>query len=136
MRKTVLFITMAFAMLFSGCKEEEPDGLDSVLVGLWTLQEYTPATKAVMIGQEPILVSVEFFASHRFILVQRIGEAYIESFDGTWSLDGNILSGEYSDKKPWGEKYEIAFSDDDNTLEMKTVTAGEIYVYQREIPKE
>lgn len=131
MRKNVLLIVMAFAMLVTGCKKEEEKDMAAALVGSWTLEMYVPATKTVKIGGEPIEVTVSFLENHSFSLEQRIGQAFLEKFDGTWSLDGTLLSGVYSDKKPWGEKYEITFRDNDNTLEMKTVTAGEVYVYQR-----
>lgn len=135
MRKVLLIISMALALLFTGCKEDTKDMAD-ILVGQWTLENYIPATKGVIIGQEPVSVTVVFLEDNSFMLYQRIGEAFTETFQGTWSLEGNTLSGVYSDKKPWGEQYDISFSDNDNTLEMKAVTAKEIYVYQRFIAKE
>ena len=135
MRKVLLFLSMALALFLTGCKEDTKDMAD-ILVGQWTLENYIPATKGVIIGQEPVSVTVVFLEDNSFMLYQRIGEAFTETFQGTWTLEGNTLSGVYSDKKPWGEQYDISFSDNDNTLEMKAVTAKEIYVYQRYIPKE
>lgn len=137
MRKTLLFIVMAFALFLTGCnKDKNVKTLSDVLVGQWTLEGYTPATKSAIIGSEPVDVTVCFIENHTFMLYQRVGDAYTESFDGTWSLDGTRLTGVYSDGKPWGEQYDIAFMDNDNTLEMKTSKVGEIYIYQRYIPKE
>lgn len=136
MRKGVLLIVMAFAMFVTGCKDDNGKGLADVLVGQWELAEYVPVTKGVMIGNEPVSVTIVFQENQRFILYQKVGEAFTESFEGTWSLEGTTLSGVYSDDKPWGEKYEISFRDSDNTLEMITQTAREKYVYQRYIPKE
>lgn len=136
MRKTLLLIAMAFAILLSGCKKDKGPGLDEILVGTWTLEEYQPATKSVTIGTEPVYVSVTFNSNHTFRLIQKVGPGYTENFEGTWSIDGSTLNGVYSDKKPWGEKYDISFRDNNNTLEMKTLTAREIYIYQRYIEKE
>lgn len=133
MRKTVMLMFLACSLFLSGCSKDETQYLSEVLVGKWTLEMYVPATKTVKIGNEPIDVTVSFFENNRFSLSQRIGQAYMVSFDGTWSLDGTTLSGQYSDKKPWGESYEITFRDNDNTLEMKTLKAKEVYVYQRMI---
>lgn len=136
MKKTLLFIAMAFALFLTGCKDKKTTDLSEVLVGQWILQEYSPATKGAMIGSEPVDVKLYFSENHTFKLYQRVGDAYTESFDGTWSLEGSRLTGVYSDGKPWGEQYDIAFRDGNNTLEMKTSQAGETYIYQRDIPKE
>ena len=136
MKKTLLIITMAFAMLFTACKDDKTTDLSDVLVGQWELEEIVPATKAAMIGTEPISVTICFGEDYVFHLYQRIGNAFTETFDGTWSLEGTRLTGIYSDGKPWGEEYDITFKDDNNTLEMKTSNAGETYIYQRYIPKE
>lgn len=137
MRKTLLFVAMVFALLLTGCKgDKNTHDLSDVLVGQWILQDYIPATKGAMVGSEPVEVTVLFSENHTFRLYQRVGEAYTESFDGTWSLDGTRLTGVYSDGKPWGEQYDITFMDNDNTLEMKTSKVGETYIYKRDIPKE
>lgn len=136
MRKGLLLMIMAIAMLVAGCKEDNGKDLSDVIVGQWELAEYVPATKGVMIGSEPISVTIVFLEDQTFLLYQRIGEAFTESFEGTWSLDGTRLTGVYSDGKPWGEQYDITFMDDNNTLEMKTSKAGETYIYQRYIPRE
>jgi len=134
MKIRVLLIVMASAMFFTGCKKEESTDMSDVLVGQWSLEMYVPTTKGIMIGSEPVSVLISFYDNKRFKLDQRIGQAFMESFDGTWSLDGTLLSGIYSDNKPWGSKYEISFRDNDNVLEMKTVTTQESYVYQRVKP--
>lgn len=136
MRKTVLLIVVAFAMVFSGCQKEDGPDLGQILVGDWTLEMYVPVTRSVKIGDEPIDVTVAFRSDNSFTLSQKVGQAFTQTFQGTWSLDGTTLSGIYSDKKPWGSRYEITFRDNDNTLEMKTVAVGETYVYQRVIAKE
>ena len=136
MRKTLLFIVMALALLLTCCKGEKATDLSDVLVGQWTLEEYVPATKGAMVGSEPVDVTLYFSENHTFKLYQRVGEAYTESFEGTWSLEGTRLTGVYSDGKPWGEKYDITFKDNNNTLEMKTSKVGETYIYKRDIPKE
>lgn len=136
MRKTLIIFAMAFALILTGCKSDKGTDLSDVLVGQWELEEYVPVTKAAMVGSEPVDITLYFSENHTFKLYQRVGEAYTESFDGTWSLEGNRLTGVYSDGKPWGEQYDIAFKDDNNTLEMKTSKVGESYVYKRYIPKE
>ena len=134
MKKRVLMFVMASAMLFTGCKKEESSDLSDVLVGEWTLEMYVPATKGAMIGSEPVSILISFYENKRFKLEQKVGQAFTEYFDGTWSLDGTVLSGIYSDNKPWGSKYDISFRDNNNVLEMKTVATQESYIYQRIIP--
>lgn len=136
MKKTILLIMMSFALLVTSCKGDKDRDLSELLIGQWTIEEYVPATKSAMIGDEPIYVTLVFMEGNKFILKQRIGEAFTESFEGTWSLEGTMLSGVYSDNKPWGEKYDISFSDDDNTLEMKTSKVQEVYIYHRYFDKE
>ena len=136
MSKRLFLMAIVGAILFAGCKDNKSETLADILVGTWTLEGYEPATKAITIGAETVSVTVTFSEDNSFILIQKIGQAFTETFEGTWSVDGTTLSGEYSDKKPWGEQYYISFIDSNNTLEMKTVTAGERYFYQRYIPKE
>lgn len=131
MKKISFVMFMAFAMLLTGCKKEETVDPAELLVGKWSLTDYKPAVKSAVIGSETISVTVSFFDSRRFSLEQTIGQAYVQHFEGTWTIDGNTLSGVYSDKKAWGESYTVSFSDNDNTLEMTTNTAHETYVYKR-----
>ena len=62
---------------------------------------------------------------------QMLGEGRFVDYSGSWVLDGEILSGKYSDGKVWGASYSISV--DDRTLSMIPVgkDAPETYVYTR-----
>ena len=65
-------------------------------------------------------VSLEVYLAFRtdntFDLFQKIGEGAFRHYSGTYTYDGKILSGVYSDKTAWRYSYEAQVNGDNLTL--------------------
>lgn len=131
MKRTIVLALTSLLLLFSGCKKEEPKDLTSQLIGDWELVGYDAPTKSITIGEEEVVVYISFFLleNYEFSLRQELGQGYLKTFAGTWSLIGNTLSGEYDDGTAWGNTYTIEIIED-NTLIM-TTDSEEKYTYSR-----
>lgn len=131
MKKITLFALAVLLLVFSGCKKETKD-LATLLIGDWQLSAYEqPVSKSITIGDEKIDVFVSFVAlDFGFYLRQSIGEGYLKTFSGSWTLAGNTLSGKYLDGAPWGSTYTIDILEND-TLYMTSVETSEKYTYTR-----
>lgn len=82
-------------------------------------------------------IYVSFASTGNFELFQKLGEGRHYLYCGTWSLEGDTLSGVYNDGTPWGSSYTVSF-DGDNTMTL-TATNGssESNTYTRKaIPEE
>lgn len=131
-RKMIMLsiVTAAIAGL-AGCKKENSSGnLSSQLSGQWELCGAELATKSVTIGQEKISVYIEFNNDGSFILYQQLGAGRFVSFDGNWTLSGDILSGRYSDNTSWGSDYRISIEGDSLTMSVWPAES-DIYHYTR-----
>ena len=129
MKKHILFVLTAMAMLFSvaSCGDEvEEIKLDTLIVGTWDLNG-AQFTKSATIGSETVSVTVTFNADKSFSLSQIVGRGRAVEFDGNWSLAGDILSGTYSDGSSWGSQYKISI--EGTVLTMTSVTGGDVYTY-------
>ena len=71
-------------------------------------------------------IYVTFTAEKTFILYQQIGEGSYRVYNGTWSIDGTTLRGQYNDGSSWATSYEVA-STDDNTLSLTAEGITETY---------
>ena len=101
MRKILYMIAAAICLLTS-CKKEMT--LEEKFVGDWHCT-------ATSVEAE---IYVTFTAAKTFTLYQQIGEGAYRVFNGTWSLDGTHLSGQYNDGTAWATGYEVTSTDDDN----------------------
>lgn len=132
MRILKLTLLIAAALTTVSCSKDEDKDLAKVIVGTWSLDDYKQSTKSIVIGRETISVELSFFEDRTFVLKQKVGaDVYQENFSGEWSLNGDELSGVYSDKNEWGETYKISFQDNDNVLQMETLTDHDMFVYKR-----
>lgn len=132
MRILKLTLLIAAALTAVSCNKDEDKDLAKVIVGTWSLDDYKQSTKSIVIGHETISVELSFFEDRTFVLKQKVGaDVYQENFSGEWSLNGDELSGVYSDKNEWGETYKISFQDNDNVLQMETLTDHDMFVYKR-----
>lgn len=61
-------------------------------------------------------VYVEFSQDLSFELYQKIGEGRFRRYEGTYQVDGSLLSGKYSDGEKWGSDYTVAFDGENMTL--------------------
>ena len=104
MRARIYFIAFALvALAMSGCKKE-PQPTPVTDVKAMVVGEWHCAPEAYDID-----VYVSFDASGTFDHYQRIEEGRYRHYNGTWSVEGNLLSGVYSDGEAWGSSYNVSF---------------------------
>ncbi len=124
MKKIIVLIAAALIM-FVACSKNN----DNVNVeGSWHL------TESSVLSNEVVDIWVSFSENKTFKLYQKSSdEDRYASYDGTYSVNGNKLTGKYSDGTSWGGIYSAELSENGNTL---TLTAGkEISTYTKtEIP--
>ena len=72
-----------------------------------------------------------------FELYQKVGEGRHRHYSGTWSSEGNTLSGAYADGSVWGSTYKMEFPDD-GTMTLTALNGSEeVMTYLREsVPAE
>ena len=109
--KKILYIMVLATLALTGCnKESQSDDPASVLYGDWKTMTSDAAA-----------MYISFAADGTFELYQNLKGTGYELFRGKWSLDGNILSGEYNDGEAWAYSYTILSHDKFLTL----VTTGD-----------
>ena len=127
--KKILFIMAAIMLIVAtGCKKEDKKkDLKAITVGEW---------HCVPEGMDADIY-VAFAAEGGFDLYQQIGEGRHRHYTGTWTLEGNILSGIYADETAWGSSYKVEFSDDNTMILTAQNGSEEIMTYVREsVPAE
>ena len=112
--KKIIYLIAAAICLLTSCKKEMT--LEEKMVGDWHCT-------AVSVDAE---IYVTFTADKTFSLYQQIGEGAYRVYNGTWSLSGTTLSGQYNDGASWATSYEVA-SSDANTLILSAEGASETY---------
>lgn len=114
---TAIFALAAFA----GCQKEnskEPT-LEEKIQGEWRGSEISV--------DAAIYLSIK--ADGTFELYQRLASEEFELRRGTWTLEGDILSGAYNDGEPWAASYKVSA---DSTLTLVSQAEGaETSVYIR-----
>ena len=118
--KKLLYILAAMAMFIAtGCnKEENKTDYRTAIIGAW---HCAPADMEVD-------VYVEFAEEGDFSLYQQVGEGRYRKYTGSWTCEGDILSGTYADGTPWGSSYQLQLNAD--TLTMTALNgSGEVVTY-------
>ena len=92
-----IFYIIAFAtLILTGCSKEPQTGSPaSVICGEW--KSLASETEAA--------IYLAFSADGTFELYQNLKGNGYEIFRGKWSLEGNVLSGEYNDGEKWTYSY-------------------------------
>ena len=68
-------------------------------------------------------VYIEFTADKNFVIYQKVGDVpRFRKYDGTYTIAGSILTGEYSDKEKWGSAYKASIEADGEVLVLTAVT--------------
>lgn len=124
--RIILFAVLAMIVAACGGKNDEKKGLD--ISGQWELIDIE--TKAAQIGEAEIEVYIEFNKDNTFNLWQMIGAGRFEKMTGTWTLNQNVLSGKYSDKKDWGTTYDVAV-ESGNLVMTEMKTGKETCIYRK-----
>ena len=127
--KRILYMLAALALLMTtGCKKEEkPVDYKGLLPGEWHCA-------AVELGAD---VYVSFEKDGDFDLYQMLGEGRYRHYTGSWSIEGDVLSGTYADGSAWGSSYKMSFSGKDSMTLTAQNGSEEVVTYSREpIPSE
>ena len=128
MRRLLFILAALMVMTATSCKKEEK-GFDckTTLIGEW---HCTPEG----IDAE---IYAAFDDSGSFDLYQKVGEGRYRYYTGTWTCDGNTLSGIYSDGVAWGSSYTVDFTDKNNMTFTALNGSEEVMAYTREsVPSE
>ena len=127
--KRLLYILAALMLtVTSGCKKDEaPVDYKGLLPGEWHC-------KPAELGAD---VYVDFNEDGAFDLYQMLGEGRYRHYQGSWSIEGDVLSGTYSDGTDWGSSYKMSFNGKDSMTLTAQNGSDETMTYSREdIPSE
>ncbi len=128
MKKVLYFAIVAVAtLLLAGCKKDKEEDNAPACVGEWQLSNI--AVKSVTYADQKVDVYLNLQEGGSFEVYQMIGQGRFRRYTGTWKLEGTLLSGTYSSKKPWGSSYQV--SADGNTLTLTSTTSGEVDTYTK-----
>lgn len=101
------FAIFAVALLaLVGCNDKKNDnptpGGSSDIDGQWHLVEWN--------GETPEFEVYVDFSNSQFSIYQQVYSLYYERFDGTYNVNGNIVTGTYTNGSKWacGYKYEVS----------------------------
>ena len=100
------------------------------IVGSWELVDIH-YTKSAQIGDQTVEVTITFGADGSFQMSQMLGQGRPTEYSGNWTLDGDVLSGNYSDGKPWGSSYIVAVEETSMSMTPAGESAPETYIYSR-----
>ena len=130
MRKTIYIVLAALGLcLFAGCgssDKEKVSPLVKQLAGEWQLKTWN--------GEAPrdFDAYVSFGADRSFEIYQRIEQVGYQKYSGKYEIRNGMRGGVYSDGKPFGSTYDIAFDESGNTLTLTSATnVTEVSVYER-----
>lgn len=112
MKRYIAFIiaaALALPLLFSCKKDSKPD-IASGVTGQWHLTSWN--------GKVPkgIDVWMELSSDGTFKLWQQTSTSAYSRLDGTFTTEGNVLDGVYSDGTGWSSAYSYSLSDSDTKL--------------------
>lgn len=91
---------LALAAAFAGCKKDDGAPETGRIVGEW---HYANGQT----GAAQIDVYLAFDANSTFAVYQKIGEGAYRRYTGTYTLEGNALTGVYSNGDPWASGYTV-----------------------------
>ena len=117
----ILFAAAAILALASCVKSEE--ALVKNLAGDWYYETVE--------SDVPVQVYVSFAKDMTFQLFQKVGDGAFRRYTGTYTFDGTVLDGVYSDKSTWKEAKNVTI--DGDILTAVGVKTGETITYVRKL---
>lgn len=115
-------LAVAAVLAFASCVKSE-DAVVKELAGDWYYETVEADT--------PVQVYVSFAKDMTFELYQKVGEGAFRKYSGTYTFDGTLLDGVYSDKAPWKEAKTVTI--DGDSLTAVGVKTGEAITYVRKL---
>ena len=129
MRKTIYILFAILGMsLFAGCDDDKKDNntpLAKQLVGEWRLTSWT--------SEAPQAFDAYIaFDGGSFNIYQKVESVRYQKYTGSYLLQDDVLSGNYSDITPWGSSYTVTADEANNTITLtSTINTGDVSVYTR-----
>ena len=117
-----ILLVAAAVLVFASCTKSEEAAVKKI-AGDW----YYETTES----DTPIQVYVSLSKDMTFELYQKIGEGAFRRRTGTYTYDGTIIDGVYSDKTVWKEAKSVTV--DGDVLVMVGVETGETVSYVRKL---
>lgn len=117
-----IMLAVAAVLAFASCVKPE-DAVVKELAGDWYYETVEADT--------PVQVYVSFAKDMTFELYQKVGEGAFRKYSGTYTFDGTLLDGVYSDKAPWKEAKTVTI--DGDSLTAVGVKTGETITYVRKL---
>ena len=115
-------LAVAAVLAFASCVKSE-DSIIKELAGDWYYETIEADT--------PVQVYVSFAKDMTFELYQKVGDGAFRKYTGTYTFDGTLLDGVYSDKAPWKEAKSVTI--DGDSLTVVGVKTGETITYVRKL---
>ena len=115
-------LAVAAVLAFASCVKSE-DAVVKELAGDWYYETGEADT--------PVQVYVSFAKDMTFELYQKVGDGAFRKYTGTYTFDGTLLDGVYSDKAPWKEAKTVTI--DGDSLTAVGVKTGETITYVRKL---
>ena len=115
-------LAVAEVLAFASCVKSE-DAVVKELAGDWYYETVEADT--------PVQVYVSFAKDMTFELYQKVGDGAFRKYTGTYTFDGTLLDGVYSDKAPWKEAKSVTI--DGDSLTAVGVKTGETITYVRKL---
>lgn len=115
-------LAVAAVLAFASCVKSE-DAVVKELAGDWYYETVEADT--------PVQVYVSFAKDMTFELYQKVGDGAFRKYTGTYTFDGTLLDGVYSDKSPWKEAKTVTI--DGDSLTAVGVKTGETITYVRKL---
>lgn len=115
-------LAVAAVLAFASCVKSD-DAVVKELAGDWYYETVEADT--------PVQVYVSFAKDMTFELYQKVGEGAFRKYSGTYTFDGTLLDGVYSDKAPWKEAKTVTI--DGDSLTAVGVKTGETITYVRKL---
>lgn len=78
-------------------------------------------------------IYLSFSSDGVFGLYQQIGEGRYRFYSGSWSFDGQVLSGFYSDGTAWGSSYSVSLEGGDSMTLAALNGSSETVTYTRTV---
>lgn len=117
-----ILLVAAAVLVFASCTKSEEAAVKKI-AGDW----YYETTES----DTPIQVYVSLSKDMTFELYQKIGEGAFRRRTGTYTYDGTIIDGVYSDKTAWKEAKSVTV--DGDVLVMVGLETGETVSYVRKL---
>ena len=127
----IFSLMMLMLVAITGCEKDKivGGGDDSAVVGQWVLNSWNEEAPEFN-------VYISFENDGTFAIYQQVWSLDYECFEGTYQLNGDILTGQYADNSIWASGYKVETTD--NTLVLYSQDDQSVKsVYEKcEIPAE